>query len=104
MGDETIWWIGGAAVVAPYLISYLKAADWPAQRQRIFALVMSVVLGVVAYGSEHGFDALTAGGSEGIVTTAVAVWALGQLVYSNLVSGTALEGTLSTTRAGLLPA
>jgi hypothetical protein len=102
MADTELWWIGSAALLAPYAISYMKAAHWEPQTKRLFAVGVSVALGVAAFITQHGISVSVAN-LELMAAQGTGVWALGQIVYAHLVSGTSLETKLAQTRAGLLP-
>ena len=39
---ETIGWLASSAVVAPFLISFLKSEGWSTQTKRYFAVAVSV--------------------------------------------------------------
>ncbi len=103
MDPTTLWWLTGAAFVAPYAISYLKADDWTPQRKRLFAVAVSVVLGVAAYATQHGWAAVSFDNAEMMLAEGTGVWFLGQIVYDKLVGGTALEVSAAGTKVGLLP-
>ena len=103
MNLESLWWLVGAAGIAPYLISYLAAEEWPKQRKRLFAAVVSVALGVVAFATQFGWAAVSFGNLELMLAEGTGVWFLGQIVYDKLVSGTALEVTAAATKVGVLP-
>jgi hypothetical protein len=103
MDLESLWWLAGAAFVAPYAISYLKADGWTAQRTRLFAVVVSVALGVVAYATQFGWAAISFDNVEMMLAEGTGVWFLGQVVYDKLVGGTALEVTAAATKVGILP-
>jgi len=99
---ETLWWIGGASLVAPYAISYLKAADWEPQRKRLFAIVVSLVLGVAAYTTQNGLSALSFSNFEAMMANGTGVWFLGQIVYEKLIGGTSLEVSAAASPAGVV--
>jgi len=101
MNIEGIGWIAGAAFVTPYLVSYLKAGTWSTQAKRYLSIGVSIVLGAAAYGTQYGFDTMAVSTLDEALTMGGVVWALGQLVYANIVSGTALEVKVAGTKAGL---
>lgn len=79
----------------PLLISFIKRSTWSTQTKRIFALVTSIVAGVVAVGVQLGLE-FTENFLPQIFLAITDVYVVSAVTYQNFWKDTAIERGLES--------
>ncbi len=91
-----IWVNGLVAFFLPLVISFFKKQSWSPQATRVFALVISGVVGVVTVGSNSGWDfASTSEFFKLIIGSITEIWVVAQVAYLSFWKGTTPEAKAS---------
>ncbi len=89
---DLIWVNGVLAFFLPLVISFLKNQSWSPQVTRVFALVISAVVGVVTVGASSMWEFnATSDFFKLIITSITEIWVVAQVAYLSFWKGTTSE-------------
>lgn len=98
---DLVWINGLVAFFLPLLISFLKRAEWNQQLKKTFALIISVIAGIVTVGVGAGWTLDPFGDFLKLALASVTqIWVVAQVAYLSFWEDTAVEAKLEDVNSG----